>query len=73
MGVLVRVAKMLGYGQPKPSKDLFNGGVHQEEQRDQKHSQKTHFGRDPFNGGYHKGKPHKPQLDSGSGPHEWTY
>ena len=28
MGVLAKVAKMIGYGQPKPNKDLFNGGFH---------------------------------------------
>jgi len=78
MSFLVRLARMVGYGNPlKGGKDPFNGGVHVDERKDQ-HKGNGKGGRDLFNGGAHKGKPHKPHrphphLDHDSGNNDWCY
>ena len=78
MNLLVKLAKIAGYGQTlRGGKDLFNSGAH----IDPSKSNREEFrkgGKDLFNGGAHRGKPHRPRhqhphLDHSSGEHEWCY
>ena len=80
MNLLVKLAKIAGYGQPlKGGKDLFNGGTHVDPLKVSRGEEDINRkkGKDLFSGGAHRGKPHqhrpKPRLDHGSGDNDWCY